>query len=52
MDDQLAAILSEVTPRLGEWYPDRAAGPDVRVAVELDDRRSINRVIRLRVDPR
>ncbi|HET9522195.1 MAG TPA: phosphotransferase [Candidatus Limnocylindrales bacterium] len=49
MDEQLSAILAEVTPRLGEWYPDRAAGPDVRVDVQLDDRRSINRVIRLRV---
>jgi aminoglycoside phosphotransferase (APT) family kinase protein len=49
VDEQLSAILTEVTPRLGEWYPDRAAGPDVRVAVQLDDRRSINRVIRLRV---
>ena len=49
MDEQLSAILTEVTSRLGEWYPDRATGPDVRVAVEFDDRRSINRVVRLRV---
>ena len=49
MDAQLTTILAEVAPRLGEWYPDRLAGADARVAVELDDRRSINRVIRLRV---
>jgi aminoglycoside phosphotransferase (APT) family kinase protein len=49
VDEQLSAILTEVTPRLGEWYPDRAVGTDVRVSVVLDDRRSINRVIRLRV---
>lgn len=47
MDEQLSAILAEVWPRLGEWYPGRAAGPDVRVVVQVDDRRSINRVIRL-----
>lgn len=49
MDHQLSAILDEVTPRVGEWYPDRIAGAPAQVSIEADDRRSINRVIRLLV---
>jgi hypothetical protein len=52
VDDQLSAILAEIRPRIGEWYPDAVDAPapaEPRVTVERDDRRTLNRVVRLLV---
>jgi aminoglycoside phosphotransferase (APT) family kinase protein len=49
VDDQLNRILAVITTRIGEWYPatGSAAGGRVSVRVESDDRRVLNRVVRV-----
>jgi hypothetical protein len=52
VDDQLSVILAEIRPRIGEWYPAAVGAPaaaEPRITVERDDRRALNRVIRLLV---
>jgi phosphotransferase family enzyme len=49
VDDQLSRILAEVSSRIGEWYPTTAsiAGGGISVRVVSDDRRVLNRVVRV-----
>lgn len=47
MDSLLTTVLTELRPRLPEWYPDVA--PDAEMTVHQDDERAIARLIRLAV---